>query len=149
MAMMPRQGVVHVPPPTQDKSDLTAKLLSGLQKQLDSLKNDKHANAIQKAFNSPGVSSGDPAPKPGKDAKAKKEDARKAAKNKELKPPKGLEGCLTRSSAATGRKRMCFQFNLGQCNNKKECTHGAHFCMRNVKGEACSMPHPATSCTRT
>jgi hypothetical protein len=149
MAIMPRQGVVQPKVQVQEKSDLSAKLLNGIQKQLDDLKRDKHANAIQKAFGDKSASSGDPAPNKQKNAKAKKEEAQKKAKGRELKPPKGLEGCLTRSSQATGSKRMCFQFNLGQCSTKKECSQGAHLCMRNVKGEACSQTHPANGCSRT
>ena len=63
--------------------------------------------------------------------------------------PAGLMGMCPRSSAATGSKRMCYSFNLGQCTAcapGQECHRGAHLCMKPAAGgEACSKAHGANS----
>ena len=63
--------------------------------------------------------------------------------------PPGLMGMCPRSSAATGGKRMCYSFNLGQCTAcapGQECARGSHLCMKPAAGgEACSKAHAATS----
>jgi hypothetical protein len=64
--------------------------------------------------------------------------------------PVALVGLPTRSSAATGSKRMCFGFNLGTCDAAQpgaDCVHGSHLCMRLRNGEACSRDHPQTQCS--
>jgi hypothetical protein len=66
--------------------------------------------------------------------------------------PKALIGMSTQSSAATGRLRFCYAFNLGSCNKAspgQSCTRGFHGCMKPAQGgEACSGHHACTTCTR-
>jgi hypothetical protein len=65
--------------------------------------------------------------------------------------PAGLFGMCPRSNAATENKRLCFSFNLGTCKlvgPGQECAKGWHLCMKpTASGQACSLPHGATSCT--
>ena len=161
MALLPGQGVIRQPMP--ERQDNSAKLVNELQKQIDSMRKDQaHSNAIKNVFGGSGASGSDtPAPA---DSRGKKRRAaqQKGEPDQPPKPapnapgaaprlPPGLEGCSARSSAATGRKRMCFAFNQSGCKAVKpgvSCSRGAHLCMRTVNGEACSMPHAQNACTR-
>ena len=71
---------------------------------------------------------------------------------KVMKLPPGLHGMCSKSSAATGSKRLCFGFNLGTCSAVQpgqDCAKGAHLCMKpDAAGEACSQAHGALRCTR-
>ena len=123
-----------------------------LQKQIDELrKGQNHASAIKKAFDGPGAANGGGAAAGSDSKKKRKAAAKAAAEQRQVRQPKSLEGCCTISNAATNRKRMCFAFNLGQCNQVKPgqpCSKGMHLCMKNINGEACSLAHPQSSCTR-
>ena len=81
------------------------------------------------------------------------------AKGKGQKPggsirlPPGLEGMATKTSAATGMRRLCFGFNLGTCQAASpggDCAKGLHACMKPVgpNGDACGGNHTASSCTK-
>jgi hypothetical protein len=147
MALMPRQGSARSQQPAV-KADPSNKLLSALQKQVDDL---KRAGTVRDVFGGPAKGGAAPAPKQikDKDGKGKKRKSPPPAREPNL--PKELAGCQTRSSAATGRKRMCFNFNKGSCKDAKPgyaCNKGAHICMKDVGGEACSGDHPAISCSR-
>ena len=100
------------------------------------------ANKVKAAFDSPAQS----APKGGSGKGGSK--GQKAAA---VKLPAGLHGMIPRSSAATGSKRMCYSFNLGQCQAAspgQDCARGAHMCMKpSANGEACSKPHGSHACT--
>ena len=67
--------------------------------------------------------------------------------------PPGLEGMATKTSAATGMRRLRFGFNLGSCKAcgpGEACAKGLHGCMKPVgpEAEACGEAHPASSCTK-
>jgi hypothetical protein len=153
MALMPRQGFVAVP--QQVASDQSAKLIAALQKQVDSMQKQmtgqKHARAISDVFSGPcgsqmpqAIADAPAATGAGKTAKGKKADAKG---DKDPKCPSALKGCCTRSNQATGRRKMCYAYNLGKCNSVAdgaECAKGAHLCMKSVNGVACSKSHPQT-----
>ena len=65
--------------------------------------------------------------------------------------PPGLHGMCARSSKATNSKRLCFSYNLGNCQAASpgnECAKGAHLCMKpSANGEACSKSHSQKNCT--
>ena len=146
MALMPRQGSVQ-PRAAQEKPELSSKLVNALQKQIDELKkSSKHATAIQGAFAGNASASGGAPAKTGKAQKRKIADG-----TGPIRPPKGLEGCSTVSSTATESKRMCFSYNMAGCTKAKpggSCLKGVHLCMKTVNGEACSMSHSQSACTR-
>ena len=137
-ALMPRQQLTHQPSAAAQPKDGGPKLLAALQKQIDDLK--KQAAGAKgsgggKASNGKGV----------------KKNAGAGPRKPEPKPPKVLAGMCVRSSAATGKKKMCFGYNLGHCssaNPGEECARGFHLCMKpKANGEACSLPHPQGKCS--
>ena len=89
------------------------------------------------------------AAKGGQGAKAKGKGAKGPAL---IRLPPGLEGMATKTSAATGMRRLCFGFNLGTCQAASPgnaCAKGLHGCMKPVgpQGEACGGTHTASACT--
>ena len=70
-----------------------------------------------------------------------------------VRMPAGLEGMVSKTSAATGMRRLCFGYNLGSCSAAapgEMCFKGLHGCMKPVgpNNEACGERHPASACTK-
>jgi hypothetical protein len=149
MSLMQRQG--YVPPPQPAIDHAGSKIVQALQKQIDALQRQVseggRAKAIKDAFSASSSTAPMPAiaDRPTADSKGKKNAAQDSKNGRDPKPPAELKGCCTRSSQASGRRKMCYAYNLGNCKKVAdggECSRGAHLCMKNVKGSACSQPHP-------
>ena len=87
---------------------------------------------------------------PTKDRRGRK--GKGAGKN-QVRMPVGLEGMATKTSAATGMRRLCFGYNLGTCTAAtpgEACPKGLHGCMKPAgpNGDACADRHPASACTK-
>ena len=145
IAMTPRQigsgsaSRASRPPPQAPSSSFAAGA-SSVSK--NHLKKQKQVAKLNAAFSSPAQS-----PSKGNSSKGNS----KGGKAVQVRLPPGLHGMCPRSSQATGNKRTCFAFNLGQCNATspgQECAKGVHLCVKpSAGGEACSKPHGANSCT--
>jgi hypothetical protein len=91
-------------------------------------------------------SRGDQAPRPrGNRTEERSRPRRKSTGQSGARLPAGLIGMQSVSSASSGKKRMCFSFNLpAGCSGAKpglECSRGWHLCMKTVNDEACSKAH--------
>ena len=88
----------------------------------------------------------------GKGSQGGKAKGGKGAKGNPIRLPPGLEGMATKTSAATGMRRLCFGFNLGSCQAASPgnaCAKGLHACMKplGADSEACGDNHAASACT--
>ena len=141
-ALMPRQHIAQQIVTAPQPKEASPKLLAALQKQIDDLKKQAAGGK-----GSGGAGSGGGKASNGKGVKKNGNPTRK----NDPKPPKALAGMCVRSSTSTGKKKMCFGYNLGQCSAAspgEECAKGFHLCMKpKGNGEACSLPHPANKCS--
>ena len=142
MAIAPRQTVVRQSaPPLPDSHRGPPIQKDGIsKKEVKRVKQEAAAKRIADAFAAaPVVPPKREAPRPPRDGKKPKG-----------RMPKGLEGMCSSTSAATGSKRVCYNYHLGTCSDAQpgqQCKRGWHLCLKPTpSGEACSKAHSTGEC---
>ena len=139
MCLAPRQAAAaRSQAASASSGDLTSKIQSALQKQINDLQNQNKQLKQAKQQSQPA--------QPDKVRKGNLKQGKGAGRDSKVRLPPALQGMSSVSTAATGKKRLCFGFNLGNCTGAapgEECQKGFHLCMK----PGCSKPHPCTKCT--
>ena len=147
--MLAPRAMVNVPAPAHAKGQHSQEGLSKREKEVI-----KKHEKLERAKGARDQLANDKAPAPPKEDGAKGKRAKGKGKNKNaIRMPAGLEGMATKTSPATGMRRLCFGFNLGTCTAAapgESCHKGLHGCMKPAgpNGDACAERHPASACTK-